>query len=98
LTKERDHEHEEQGQEIGQDHQAKRMRLMEERTWATVAYAVLVGLYTIGRSMVKAARATPGVPGKPWYQRTELWLAVPLALEAGVQAIQAILGTGTPSP
>jgi hypothetical protein len=70
--------------------------MMQEQNWMTIAYAVVVGLYAIGRSIVKAARATPGEPGKPWYQRTELWMAVPLALEAGVEAIKAIIGsTGT---
>ena len=68
---------------------------MDNRAWVTIAYAVAVGIYTIARSMVKKARAAPGVPGKPWYQRTELWLFVPLALQEGVEAIQAIIGSAT---
>jgi hypothetical protein len=64
---------------------------MQQQTWIMIAYAVIVGLYTIGRSLVKAAAPTPGDPHK-WYQRSEFWLAVPLALEAGAQAIKAILG------
>jgi len=68
---------------------------MEQQTWMTIAYAVVVGCYAIGRNLVKAARAVPGVQGKPWYKRTELWMALPLALEAGVEAIKAILGTVT---
>jgi hypothetical protein len=67
------------------------MEQIDQKTWMTIAYAIALGIYTIARNLVKKARAIPGVPGKPWYKRSELWLFIPLVLQEGVNAMQAVL-------